>query len=489
MIGVPYNINTCIFITSQTLNADQFNSNVPNSGNSSTHNMLWDTANKSLIWVDTKTNLIIFEIAGGGGFPFGNDVGVVNAYQAIIPDATLTDGYAFEIKIANTNTGASTLQINALGVLPFVDVKGNPFVAGIIEVNSIYIATYNSTFNAYQLLGESRPEVAITNNVIPKGNGVSIVDGSWSFSVNDIIPNTSGSNIGDDTHRIGTIFMASNIDYASDLYWINGIDIRMTLTTGGSLGIGTTAITATLHVRGIDDTVANYTLKADNSIAEPLLYARNDGFVGASTSGPNSPFSTFSHKSKATQGAGYVWADFFSPNGTTGLNIKQSGNFANWMALTAGSFNAGFGNSLEMDCTPGSEEAVIGGYPYAGGGSFRVQTNNYGSTSGKAMAIGSGEHLINQGPRLWWYGASLSSSNQQDKYGDLHFYKENAVDGDFKAYFTIGVNDGALSATTIDRLKISSNGQINFNFVQLGNAGLTSGDIYKDATNALFIVP
>jgi len=67
MIGIPYNYNNCIFITSQTLNADQFNSNVPNAGNITTHNMLWDTVANSIIWVDTKTNLIVFEITSGGG--------------------------------------------------------------------------------------------------------------------------------------------------------------------------------------------------------------------------------------------------------------------------------------------------------------------------------------------------------------------------------------------------------------------------------------
>jgi hypothetical protein len=284
MIGVPYNPNNCIFITNQALNADQFNPNVPDAGNTTTHNMLWDTANKSLIWVDTKTNLIVFEINGGGGLPFGNDVGVVDAYQAIISGATLTDGYAFEIKIANTNTGASTLQINALGVLPFVDVKGDPFGAGMIEVDSIYIATYNSTFNAYQLLGESRPGVAITNDVIPKGNGVSIVDGSWSFAANDIIPNVSGSNIGDDTHRVDTIFMASNIDYANDLVWKSaGVDY-MTLTTAGDLGIGVVVPTARLQISGIDATNANYALKVEDNVGTPILYSRNDGKTSFNTS-------------------------------------------------------------------------------------------------------------------------------------------------------------------------------------------------------------
>jgi len=252
MIGIPYNPNNCIFITSQALNANQFNPNVPDTGNLTTHNMLWDTLNQSLIWVDTKTNLIALEISGGG-LPFGNDTGVADAYQAAIPNATLTDGYVFELKILNTNTGASTLQINALGVLPVVDSDGNAITAGMLDSDSLYLLAYNSTFNAYQLLGVARPtNLPITLDVIPKGTGTSITDGSWSFATNDIIPNVSGSNIGDDTHRIGTVFMASNIDYANDLVWKSaGVDY-MTLTTAGDLGIGVVPI-AKLHVQNTTD--------------------------------------------------------------------------------------------------------------------------------------------------------------------------------------------------------------------------------------------
>jgi len=67
MIGVPYNPNNCIFIASQALNADQFNQSVPDAGNITTHNLLFDVVNSSLIWVDTKTNLIVFEIEGSTG--------------------------------------------------------------------------------------------------------------------------------------------------------------------------------------------------------------------------------------------------------------------------------------------------------------------------------------------------------------------------------------------------------------------------------------
>jgi len=67
MIGVPYNPAVTIFLLSQSLNANQFNPNVPDTGNLTNHNLLFDTNAKTLIWVDTKTNLIVQETAAGGG--------------------------------------------------------------------------------------------------------------------------------------------------------------------------------------------------------------------------------------------------------------------------------------------------------------------------------------------------------------------------------------------------------------------------------------
>ena len=66
MIGIPFNPNNCIFITSQALNANQFDPNVPDTGNLTTHNLLFDTVNNSLIWVNTKTNIIVQETSGSG---------------------------------------------------------------------------------------------------------------------------------------------------------------------------------------------------------------------------------------------------------------------------------------------------------------------------------------------------------------------------------------------------------------------------------------
>lgn len=51
----------------------------------------------------------------------------------------------------------------------------------------------------------------------------------------------NGSSIGDDTHRVSQIFMASSIDYkTNDLMIKNNGTERMRITTGGQVGIGTT---------------------------------------------------------------------------------------------------------------------------------------------------------------------------------------------------------------------------------------------------------
>lgn len=90
---------------------------------------------------------------------------------------------------------------------------------------------------------------AIASNLIPKGTGSSIVDGTWKFSVNDIMPTVNGSNIGNSAYRIGTVFMSSTFDYANNLTWFNGA-ANMILTSSGSLGIGVTSPSYKLHTKG-----------------------------------------------------------------------------------------------------------------------------------------------------------------------------------------------------------------------------------------------
>jgi hypothetical protein len=79
MIGVPFNPNNCTFLASQALNANQLNPNVPDTGNLTTHNLLWDFVENKMYWVDTKTNLIVQELSSGGSIGIAEvDVTFVN---------------------------------------------------------------------------------------------------------------------------------------------------------------------------------------------------------------------------------------------------------------------------------------------------------------------------------------------------------------------------------------------------------------------------
>jgi hypothetical protein len=64
---------------------------------------------------------------------------------------------------ANTNTGASTLDLNSYGAKALVDSDLNPITAGMIEGDSIYLLAYNLEADKYQLLGLAKPTVNITD--------------------------------------------------------------------------------------------------------------------------------------------------------------------------------------------------------------------------------------------------------------------------------------------------------------------------------------
>lgn len=107
---------------------------------------------------------------GGSGIPYGNDTGLPNAYQVAIPNATLTAGYTFEmrVKAGNDNTGASTLRVTPLNALPLplLDSDLNPLAPAMMEGDSIYLFCYNPTVSiptpngCYQLLGLAKPSPA-----------------------------------------------------------------------------------------------------------------------------------------------------------------------------------------------------------------------------------------------------------------------------------------------------------------------------------------
>lgn len=87
----------------------------------------------------------------------GTDSGAVNAYvvtSAIFP-ATLYVGLKLEFKALATNTGASTLNFNALGVQPINQPGGAALQAGQIQANGLHRVEWDGT--QWQLFGSQSP--------------------------------------------------------------------------------------------------------------------------------------------------------------------------------------------------------------------------------------------------------------------------------------------------------------------------------------------
>jgi len=155
---------------------------------------------------------IIDALNGSSGLPYGNDIGVADAYQVAIPNATLTDGYTFEVNIGNNNTGASTLQVNALGTYPILDQDGNPITADMLVAGSIYLFAFNTA--SYQLLGLAKP---LNNAFVNNGNAFGGLATLGTLDNNDLA------------------FITNNTEW-------------MRVTASGNVGIGTSVPLARLHV-------------------------------------------------------------------------------------------------------------------------------------------------------------------------------------------------------------------------------------------------
>lgn len=90
----------------------------------------------------------------GGISSYAVDTGAANAYVISIAPATLiayTDGMTLLFKATNANTGASTINLNSLGLKSIVRPDGTSLVADDIVAGQICQISYNATTSQFQL--------------------------------------------------------------------------------------------------------------------------------------------------------------------------------------------------------------------------------------------------------------------------------------------------------------------------------------------------
>lgn len=98
-----------------------------------------------------------------GRVTYGTDTGTANAYLVALPHApaSYTAGLAVAFKPANTNTGASTINVDSLGVKNIKRRGGVALAAGDIDANAVVELRYDGT--EFQLLNV----IATTDATLP----------------------------------------------------------------------------------------------------------------------------------------------------------------------------------------------------------------------------------------------------------------------------------------------------------------------------------
>ena len=103
------------------------------------------------------------ESINASGFVILTDTsGAANTITAAYSGYTAyADNDKFNLKIANANTGAVTINIESLGAKS-VKVNQNDLTTGMLQANSYYLIVYNSTLGYFELLSAYEE----TNNLV-----------------------------------------------------------------------------------------------------------------------------------------------------------------------------------------------------------------------------------------------------------------------------------------------------------------------------------
>ena len=169
------------------------------------------------------------------------DTGAADAYEIdrvgnLQPLEQLLDGTIVYFKAANTNTGASTLDVDGIGVKDLVSNNGAALVGGEIETDQYVTARYNSATDDFEIISSA--------NLI-----------TWKNYGYDFIPVTSGlGSLGSATKLVEALYLGDskhiylgddqdfNIYHSGIVGWIvnNTGDLNLTCASASNIRFKTT---------------------------------------------------------------------------------------------------------------------------------------------------------------------------------------------------------------------------------------------------------
>lgn len=191
------------------------------------------------------------------------------------------------------------------------------------------VATVGNIYFAGSLADTPANYVGHANKLVKVNNDESAVEfGTWQLIGNDLVPVTSGSNIGSASKTIDTIYMSSTIDYAGNISFINASTTRFLFTTDGKLSINLASSPASLTVLGEGNTSGTTNLLLTNNLGQYLFEVKDDGtFYYTTPVGTDfrADFGIVPH----LPGGGNKFANQLSSGVTWGRHIMHIGDFTN----------------------------------------------------------------------------------------------------------------------------------------------------------------
>ena len=248
------------------------------------------TNNGFKIVESSTSNVNNFTIKGGGGTAYDAGVLFVNGYMLFLRNdieytnqnstGTLTDDDYTETSIPALTTpgGPRTDEVYVDFYFAEVGSDGN---SEYDDTSLIISGIGSGTANRLRMVqdirvaeGSTTPSDGVDGNGIyhwytkiativriPGNNTITnamitddrtLINSVQSYSLGttqtDLLM-TDGQNIGDATHGIGTLYMASTVDYSSNLTFVSSGNERVRFRTDGKVGIGTTIPTNQVEIQ------------------------------------------------------------------------------------------------------------------------------------------------------------------------------------------------------------------------------------------------
>jgi hypothetical protein len=179
---------------------------------------------------------------------YAADSGTANSYAIAFSSPTTvsyTAGLTLQFLAGNTNTGASTLNVNGLGAQSIVGPTGSALTAGAIVAGTVISVVYNGT--AFQLVGLTNNSSSLTSPVTisaPSSGNVALtvngVTGTHSTKIADSATNLFNAGFLETPINTQTTnYTAVLSDSGKSIYYASAGAVNMTIPANSSVAYPT----------------------------------------------------------------------------------------------------------------------------------------------------------------------------------------------------------------------------------------------------------